>query len=290
MRVAISQMCSGISPDANALTLKTCVDKASVGGASIIFTPEMTGLMDRDRARAAKNIYTENNDPVLLTAKKAAADAGIWVALGSLALRPEDRSNDRWVNRSLLIDPGGEIAARYDKIHLFDVDLGSGESQRESAAYAPGDQAKVAKLPDAILGLSICYDVRFAGLYEALTNAGAKILAIPAAFTAPTGKAHWEVLLRARAIESGSYVIASAQCGKHEDGRTTHGHAMIVDPWGKIMVDMQDKIGVALCDLDLGKVDEVRRQIPAVANRREFSPPRDMVLRKRVPETKGDTE
>ncbi len=242
----------------------------------MIFTPEMSGLLDRDRSRAAGVIRSEDDDIVLSTARSEARKGGIWVQLGSLAIKNPGNSNQKWVNRSFLIGPDGEISARYDKIHLFDVDLSADESPRESSAYLGGRRAVVAAIPGATLGLSICYDIRFPGLYEALTNAGADILSIPAAFTVPTGKAHWEILLRARAIEAGAFVVAAGQYGSHEDGRSTYGHSMVVDPWGEILLDMGEGDGLAFCELDLTKVQEVRSRIPAVANRKEFAAPVDV--------------
>ncbi|MEH6716739.1 carbon-nitrogen hydrolase family protein [Parasphingorhabdus flavimaris] len=273
MKVAVAQMCSGIDPDQNARQLASLIAEAAAGGAEIIFTPEMTGLLDRDRSRAAGAIRGEADDLVLSAARSEARDARIWVQLGSLAVKDLERSGDKWVNRSYLIAPDGEIAARYDKIHLFDVDLGPDDSARESSAYAGGRQAVVAAIPGATLGMSICYDVRFSGLYEALTNAGADLLSIPAAFTVPTGKAHWEILLRARAIEAGAFVVAAAQSGRHEDGRTTHGHSMVIDPWGKVLLYMGEGTGLGFCELDLKQVQEVRSRIPAVANRKKFALP-----------------
>ncbi len=266
-------MTSGIDPDENAKQVRLLIAEAAVGGAAIIFTPEMTGLLDRDRSRAATVIRSEAEDLVLLAARSEAKKTAIWVHLGSLAIKNADSPDQKWLNRSYLINPEGEIAARYDKIHLFDVDLSPDESLRESSAYAGGHRAVIAAIPQATLGLSICYDLRFPGLYEALTNAGADILAIPAAFTVPTGKAHWEILLRARAIEAGAFVVAAAQHGRHEDGRSTYGHSMVVDPWGEILLDMGEGSGLGFCDLDLGKVQEVRARVPAVANRKNFEMP-----------------
>ena len=266
--IAVAQMRSGIDPVANAASLFEYIAEAASKNADIIFTPEMSGLLDRDRARAAQHIVLEEDDLVLARTREAASQHDIWVALGSLAI--QSPTSDKWLNRSFLISPTGEIMARYDKIHLFDVDLDSGESWRESSAYEAGDKAILAPVGQVLLGLSICYDVRFANLYTALTDAGANILAVPAAFTVPTGKAHWETLLRARAIEAGAFVVAAAQSGKHEDGRETYGHSLIVDPWGRVLLDMEDHIGVAICEIDLAAVNEVRGRVPAVANRRGF--------------------
>jgi len=266
-------MNSGIDPKENARQLSSLIAHAAAEDAAMIFTPEMTGLLDRDRSRAARNISTEVDDMVLSTARSEACKARIWVQLGSLAVKASDNLEEKWVNRSYLISPDGEIIARYDKIHLFDVDLGPDESSRESSAYAGGHSAVVAPVSGATLGLSICYDLRFSCLYEALTDAGADILSVPAAFTVPTGRAHWEILLRARAIEAGAFVVAAAQCGRHEDGRSTYGHSMVVDPWGEILLDMGEGNGLGFCELDLMKVQETRSRIPAVANRKKFKMP-----------------
>lgn len=265
MKAAILQMTSGIDPAANATTLTDAIAAAAKGGAVMLFTPEMSGLIDRDRARAAQSITREEDDRVLAAARDAAARAGLWVHLGSLAVRRED---GRLANRGFVIDGAGEIRARYDKLHLFDVDLPTGESWRESAAYAAGESAVVVETPLGMLGLSICYDLRFAALYRALSDAGATILSVPAAFTQPTGAAHWHVLLRARAIESAAFVIAAAQTGRHADGRETYGHSLAIDPWGEISCDMEAGIGLAFVDVDQARVGDVRQRIPVIAHRR----------------------
>ena len=266
-------MCSGIEPQENGEQLRAFIAQAAADGAEMLFTPEMSGLLDRDRARAARQIRTEQDDAVLAMVQTGAKNHGIWVQLGSLAIKLSSDPHQKWVNRSFLINPQGEIVARYDKIHLFDVDLGPHESQRESSAYGRGDRAVLAALPEAMIGLSICYDLRFSALYEALTSAGADILSIPAAFTVPTGQAHWEILLRARAIEAGAFVVAAAQSGQHADGRTTYGHSMVVGPWGEILLDMGEGTGLGFCDLDLEQIGEVRSRVPAVANRQNFERP-----------------
>lgn len=267
MRIAVLQMTSGIDPAANAATLVSGMEAAKAGGAAMLFTPEMTGLLDRDRKRAAASIVEEGEDRVLAAAREAAARLGLWLHLGSLALRPGG-DETRYVNRGFLIDDTGAIRARYDKLHLFDVDLPTGESWRESAAYAPGAGAVVAETPAGPLGLSICYDMRFPDLYRALSDAGAEILAAPAAFTVPTGQAHWHVLLRARAIEAGCFVIAAAQVGTHEDGRATYGHSLVVDPWGAVLLDMDEAPGIGFAEIDLAKLHDVRARIPALKHRR----------------------
>ena len=266
-RIALLQTSSGIDPAANARALVAGLEAAAAGGAAIAFTPEMTGLLDRDRARAAGSIVGEADDIVLAAAREAAARLGLWVHLGSLALRPGG-AETRYVNRGFLIDDGGTIRARYDKLHLFDVDLATGESWRESSAYAPGAGAVVAETPAGRLGISICYDLRFPDLYRALSDAGAELLAVPAAFTVPTGTAHWHVLLRARAIEAGCFVIAAAQTGAHEDGRTTYGHSLVIDPWGEVLLDMGKAPGVGFAEIDLARLHDIRARIPALRHRR----------------------
>ncbi|HWV12596.1 MAG TPA: carbon-nitrogen hydrolase family protein, partial [Sphingobium sp.] len=257
MRAAILQMTSGIDPAANAAAIVEAVGQAAGQGTDMLFTPEMAGYLDRNRARAAETLRGEADDPVLAAVREAAAQHGLWVHLGSLPLK-EEGGDGRWVNRSFLIDGKGEIRARYDKIHLFDVDLATGESWRESAVYRPGEKLVAVNTPWGRMGLSVCYDLRFPDLYRALTNAGATMLLVPAAFTVPTGKAHWHVLLRARAIEAGCFVIAPAQTGRHKDGRETYGHSLVIDPWGEVLLDMGEESGLALADIDLSRVEDVR--------------------------------
>ncbi len=269
-RIALYQARTGIDPEANARALVAAVEEAAGGGAAILFTPEMSGLLDRDRARADAHLKVEGSDPVLAAIRAAAGRTGIWVHLGSLAIRDEESGKLR--NRAYLIDGSGEIRATYDKLHLFDVDLATGESWRESAAYAPGGRAVVARTPAGPLGLSICYDLRFPDLYRALTDAGARLLAIPAAFTVPTGRAHWHVLMRARAIEAGAYVVAAAQSGRHEDGRETYGHSLVVGPWGEVLLDMGEGEGVGFAEIDLAEVEAVRTRLPALRHRRLIPP------------------
>jgi len=272
MRIAVFQMTSGIDPARNADALVEAVRQAAEGGACIMFTPEMTGLLDRNRARGAAHLTDQEHDPVLARACALAREHGIWVALGSLALSGE-RDDGRLVNRSIVVDPAGVVRAQYDKMHLFDVDLPTGESWRESAAYAPGDGAVVADGPEGqMLGLSICYDVRFPALYQRLSEGGATILSVPAAFTVPTGQAHWHILLRARAIENACFVVAAAQCGTHEDGRATYGHSLVIGPWGDVLLDMGEGSGVGFADLDLDEVAKARARVPVIAHRRVVGP------------------
>jgi predicted amidohydrolase len=271
MRVALLQMTSGIDPAANAAAMVAAIRDAKAGGADMLFTPEMSGYLDRDRDRAAATLRDEAGDPVLAAARAAAAEAGLWVHLGSLALAGE-REDGRWANRGFVIDGTGAIRARYDKMHLFDVDLPTGESWRESAVYGPGAGPVLVDTPWGGLGLSICYDLRFADLYRALGDAGAAILSVPAAFTVPTGEAHWHVLLRARAIEAGAFVIAAAQAGIHQDGRATYGHGLVVDPWGEVLLDMGHEPWLGFADLDLARVADVRSRIPVQRHRRAIGP------------------
>lgn len=270
---AILQMTSGIDPAANAATIEAAVTQAREGGAAMLFTPEMSGWLDRDRQRAKATIRGETADPVLAAVREAAARAGIWVHLGSLAVQRED---GRWANRAFVIDGAGAIRARYDKLHMFDVDLASGESWRESNAYAAGEGVVTVSTPLGRLGLSICYDIRFPALFEALGRAACDVIAIPAAFTVPTGKAHWHLLQRARAVEASAYVIAAAQVGRHEDGRETYGHSLAIDPWGDVLVDMGGAEegagpGLAFARIDPARVAEVRTQLPSLANRRAIA-------------------
>lgn len=269
MRAALFQSRTGIDPAANAKAISSAIADAAAQGADMLFTPEMSNLLDRDRARAAQHLCSEADDPTLAAARKAAAEAGIWVHLGSLALKGE-RADGRLVNRGFVIDGSGEIRARYDKIHLFDVDLPTGESWRESAAYAPGERVVAVDTPWGRLGLAICYDLRFPDLFRAMSDAGASMLALPAAFTVPTGKAHWHVLVRARAIESSCWVIAAAQSGTHEDGRATYGHSLVIDPWGDIALDMGEANGLGYAEIDAAKTSDVRMRVPSLKHRRRI--------------------
>lgn len=270
VKIGVLQMTSGIDPSANAREVASGIGALAADGAEILFTPEMSGLLDRDRARVIAHATVESGDATLAAARQAAAAHKVWVHLGSCPIRP-DAQADRLLNRGFLIDDRGEIRARYDKIHLFDVDLPTGERYRESATYIPGEKAVAADTPWGRLGLTICYDLRFARLFEALSGAGASILAVPAAFTRPTGEAHWHTLLRARAIEAGAFVVAAAQTGKHEDGRETYGHSLVIDPWGRVLLDMGETVGHAICEIDLDAVADTRARIPAIAHRRDVT-------------------
>jgi len=227
--------------------------------------------MQRQRREAAKVVCFEASDPALAAWRALAGELGIWLHAGSLVLRSEE--DERFVNRGLLIGPDGGIRARYDKIHMFDVDLDGGESYRESSGFRPGERAVLAQTPWGGYGLTICYDLRFPHLYRLLAQAGARILAVPSAFTRQTGAAHWHTLLRSRAIETGCFVLAAAQCGDHEDGRQTYGHALAVSPWGEVLADAGETPGVVVVDLDLAAVEAARGKVPSLFHDRTIAPP-----------------
>ena len=265
-RIALFQATTGVDPAVNAAALTDAIEQASAGGAEILFTPEMTGLLDRDSARAARILRSQDEDQVLAAAKEAAARHRIWVNVGSLAVLVDD---GKVANRSFVIDREGNVRATYDKLHLFDVDLPTGESWRESNVYSAGAGVTLVNgTPVGKLGLTICYDLRFPGLFAKLAESDADVISVPAAFTVPTGKAHWHVLLRARAIEAGLFVVAAAQVGHHEDGRNTFGHSLVVDPWGEILLDMGEEKGVGFTDIDLKRISDVRSRVPALNHRR----------------------
>jgi deaminated glutathione amidase len=267
MRIALFQMKSGIDRQENCASLVLAIEAAAAGKAVMLFTPEMSNIIDRDRARSAAQLSTEDDDEGLCLIRAAAAKFGLWVHVGSMAFLKAAGSPER-VNRGLVIDDHGCIRARYDKIHLFDVDLPTGESWRESSIYAAGADGVVVQTPVGMLGLSICYDIRFPTLYQALSGSGAVVLAIPAAFTVPTGKAHWHTLTQARAIENAAWVIAAAQSGVHEDGRETFGHSLVIDPWGQIVLDMANRHGLAFAEIDHDVTTATRAQMPVLSHRR----------------------
>jgi deaminated glutathione amidase len=269
MRIALLQMTSGIDPAANAAVICDGVRQAKDGGAAMLFTPEMSGLLDRDRSRAAGKIVPPDQDPVLAAVCAAAAAECIWVSLGSLAV---ERPDGRWANRSYVIDPKGRITATYDKMHMFDVTLASGETWRESAAYVAGEGPVVTPVPGlGLLGLTICYDIRFPALFHELGRMSCDLIATPAAFTKPTGAAHWHLFQRTRATEASAYIVAAAQVGKHQDGRETYGHSLVVDPWGEVLLDMGGEApGLGFAEIDPQRIADVRRQLPSLANRREI--------------------
>jgi predicted amidohydrolase len=275
LTIGLLQTTTGIDVAGSANALAAGIAGLAAQGAQLIFTPEMSGMLDRDRARAAGSVTTEASDVVLAAVRAAAAAHRVWVQLGSLALRAADGEQEagqgspaKLVNRAFLIDDHGAISARYDKLHLFDVDLVGGERYRESATYAAGKHAVIAATPWGGLGLTICYDLRFPALYAELAHAGAALIAVPAAFTQPTGAAHWHVLLRARAIETGCFVVTAAQTGVHADGRRTYGHSLVVDPWGRVLLDMGEAPGAAVCTIDLAEVAATRARIPSLAHAR----------------------
>jgi predicted amidohydrolase len=266
-RVGLIQMRSGRTPSANAEAAVRLIRDAKAAGADYVQTPEMTNIMEVKRAEMFAAIAPEESDPTLAAFRETARAQRLWVHVGSLAIKV---SPDKAVNRSLLIDPQGEIVARYDKIHMFDVDLAGGESYRESRNYRPGEVAVAADLPWGRLGLSICYDLRFPALYRALAEAGASFLAIPSAFTQQTGEAHWNVLMRARAIENTCYVLAAAQGGTHENGRSTFGHSIVVDPWGRVIGEGGTEPGVVMAEIALAEIATVRARIPSLQHGRRF--------------------
>ncbi len=270
MKIAVHQMQSGIDPVRNTNIMAIAIAEAAADGAAFYFAPEMSILLDRNRQRAAQHIVALEYNPHVGRLAAQAQRCTIGVHIGSVAVATAD---GRWANRSVVIDPSGAIAATYDKMHLFDVDLSSGESWRESSAYRAGDAPRIVQTPLGRMGLSICYDMRFPELFATMTKAGVDILAVPSAFTIPTGRAHWHTLLKARAIESASFVVAAAQSGHHEDGRDTFGHSLVVDPWGDVLLDMGEGEGLGFVDLDLARVDEVRAQIPVHLNRRDVPSP-----------------
>jgi deaminated glutathione amidase len=266
-RVGLIQMRSGRSPAANVEAAVKLIDAAKRDGADYVQTPEMTNIMEVKRDNLFAAIVAEEQDATLAAFRDLARRHAIWVHVGSLAVKV---SPDRAANRSFLIDPRGDIAARYDKIHMFDVDLADGESYRESRSYQPGELAMVADLPWGRLGLTICYDLRFPALYRALAEAGSSFLAIPSAFTRQTGEAHWHVLNRARAVENGCFVLAAAQGGTHESGRETYGHSMVIDPWGRVIAEGGDAPGVVMAEIDPSLVGKARGRIPSLQHGRRF--------------------
>jgi predicted amidohydrolase len=277
MRVGLVQLNVSDDPAANLPDTLAWVRKAAAGGAQFVVTPECTNGLSSSRAHQARVFRHEGDDPTLAALRSVAAEMGIWLLIGSLAVLTHD-ADGRFANRSFLIGPDGAIIARYDKIHMFDVDVSPTESYRESQGYRPGDRAVLAQTPFGMLGMTICYDVRFAALYRRLAQAGAQILTIPAAFNHITGAAHWEVLLRARAIETGCFVLAPAQTGFHVEtsggkGRRTWGHSMVVAPWGEVVVDAGTDPGVYFADIDLAQVAAARARVPSLTHDRAIGGP-----------------
>ena len=271
LRAALIQLRTPSNQAAALAQAAPLVRQAASKGAQFILTPEASNLLQRDRAALDAAVRPAEADAAVSGLRALASELKVWLLIGSALVRRED---GKLANRSMLVDDAGEVRATYDKIHMFDVDLPTGEKHRESALYAPGDQATVAETPWGRIGLTVCYDVRFPYLHRALAKGGAEMIAIPAAFTVPTGEAHWEILLRARAIETGSFVLAPAQGGLHEDGRSTWGRSTIVDPWGRVVAKVDsDEPGVVVADLDLSEVAKARAAIPALANERAFAGP-----------------
>lgn len=269
-KAAAIQMCSGVDPEKNAADMARLVREAAAKGAVYVQTPEMTGAVQKDRQGLRAVLKGEADDIIVSTAQDLARELGIHVHVGSTAIAVD--GDEKIANRGFLFAPGGSRICTYDKIHMFDVDLDHGETWRESSVYRPGDEARVAELTFAKLGFAICYDVRFPSLFRTEAVAGAEVLTVPAAFTSQTGVAHWEVLLRARAIENGAFVIAAAQAGIHEDGRETFGHSMIIDPWGKILASAGGTgEAVVIADIDVNQVKAVRDRVPNLKNARDFT-------------------
>jgi deaminated glutathione amidase len=275
MKVAALQLCASDDPVANLDLTISMVQRAAEAGAQFIATPEVTNCVSSSRRRQNEVLALQENDQTLTAMCAAAARFGVWISVGSLALKLPD--DDRFTNRSFMIDPSGQIIAQYDKIHMFDVTLSETEQYRESDGYRAGGHAVIADTEFGKIGMTICYDIRFPHLYRGLAKSGASILLIPAAFAQPTGRAHWEVLLRARAIETGCFVIAAAQTGEHQTTqgrpRKTYGHSMIVSPWGEIMADAGEYQGIIYADLDLSLVESTRARVPSILSNQSFSEP-----------------
>ena len=276
LAAALVQLNASDDPAANLGPTRRLIERAAADGAELILTPEVTNIVSASRTRQREVLRREEDDPTLAALRDTAARLGRWLVIGSLALATDD-PDGRFANRSFLIDDAGRIRARYDKIHMFDVEIGAGESFRESAGYRPGGRAVVADTPWGGIGLTVCYDLRFPVLYRALAEAGAGILTVPSAFTVPTGRAHWEPLLRARAIETGAFVLAPAQWGRHSATRgrerETYGHSLAVDPWGRVLADAGEGTGVTLIEMDLDAIKSARGRIPSLANARSFEGP-----------------
>lgn len=271
VRVALVQMTTPDDPAEGLAHVTPLIRRAAEGGAELILTPEATNMLVRDRDRRERLLAAEDDDVAVEGLKAFAKELGVWLLIGSAMVKSGHDDDPRAANRSLLIDPKGETVARYDKLHVFDVDLPTGESWRESAAVRPGDRAVVARPPWGGLGMTVCYDLRFGPLFHNIARAGADVIAVPAAFTVPTGEAHWEVLLRARAIETGCFILAPAQGGTHADGRKTWGRSTVVGPWGEVIAKLDhDRPDVLFADLDLSAVDRAREAIPQLSHGRAF--------------------
>jgi predicted amidohydrolase len=274
LRVALVQTRTPATPEGSIAGLEPLVRQAAAGGERLIATPEATNFLQKDREARERLLADQAHDAVVARLRELAAELGVWILCGSAIVRSGHAGDDRAANRSILIDDRGEVVATYDKLHVYDVDLPTGERWRESAAVRPGEAAVVADAPWGRMGLTVCYDLRFPHLFRALAKAGASIIAVPSAFTVPTGQAHWEVLLRARAIETGAFILAPAQGGTHEDGRATWGHSMVVAPWGEVLAALDnDAPGVLFADLDLTAVDRARQAVPQLTHDRDFALP-----------------
>ncbi len=275
LSVALIQTRTPADPGAAFTHAEPMIRQAAAGGARLILTPEASNFLIRDRERRESVLAREDQDAAVAAFRALACELGVWLLIGSAILRSDVDGETRAANRSLLFDDGGRMAARYDKLHVFDVDLPTGESWRESASVRPGEEAVVADTPWGRLGLSVCYDIRFPHLYRALANAGAAMIAVPAAFTVPTGEAHWETLLRARAIETGCWILAPAQGGTHDDGRRTWGRSTVIAPWGEVAAKLDhDEPGVLFATLDFEAVGRARGAIPQLQHDRAFEGPR----------------
>ena len=273
--IALIQTRTPASPAAGLAHVEPLIRQAAAGGARLILTPEATNFLIQDRAARDAVLTEADHDTAVQGLRELARELGVWLLIGSAIVRSGHAGDERAANRSILVDDRGEVVATYDKLHVYDVDLPTGERWRESASVRPGDGAVVADTPWGRLGLTICYDIRFPQLHRALAKAGASMIAVPAAFTVPTGEAHWETLLRARAIETGAYVLAPAQAGTHEDGRRTWGRSTVVAPWGEVIAKLDnDEPGVLFAELDLDAVDKARNAVPQLTHDREFAAPR----------------
>ncbi len=276
MRAALIQLSVTDDPVENLAVTRELVREAVAGGAGFVLTPEVTNCLSSDRSHQIRVLMHEEEDQTLAGLREEASQAGIWLLIGSLGIKTHD-ADGRFANRSFLIGPDGSIAARYDKIHMFDVNVSETEQYRESAGYRPGTRAVLAETPFAKVGMAVCYDVRFPQLFRRLAQAGAQVLTVPAAFNDTTGAAHWEPLLRARAIETGSYVLAPAQCGTHASHngtpRRTHGHSLAVSPWGEVLVDGGTGVGISCVDLDMAEVAKARARVPSLTHDRPFDGP-----------------
>lgn len=271
MKISLLQMCSDINVEKNIDFVEFHLRRSVENDCEMVFLPEYSGHCDQEYERSSQNVVAESESLYVRRICDLANELSTWIHIGTVPLL--NTTTGKWVNRTLVVDSSGHIRARYDKIHLFDARLNDGEAWSETSVYSPGEEAVLVDTPLGLMGLTVCYDLRFPSLFAELGTAGATVFAVPAAFTVSTGRAHWEILLKARAIESGCFVIATAQAGCHADGRTTYGHSLVIDPWGQVLLDMAGETGIGTVNLDLGLVQEARRQIPAVANRSNFRGP-----------------